>query len=90
MMIRSLPDGGVRDGVRPHAYLDAGDLSRVHAAWCSLGQPFTAGGRRRSGTFSPFQRASLFPTEILWCAMTGALHIGLPLALLTENLVPRR
>ena len=44
----------------PNAFADAGDLSRVHAAWCSLGQPFTAGGPRRSETFSPFQRASLF------------------------------
>ena len=65
-----LPDGEVKDTVRPNA----GDLSRVQAAWCSLGQPFTAGGRRRSETFSPFQRASPFQTEILWCAITGAVH----------------
>ena len=58
----------------PNLYADAGDLSRVHAAWCYLGQPFTAGGRRRAGTFSPFQRASLFQTEVLlrWRALRTA------------------
>ena len=79
----------MRDAGRPNAYPDAGDLSRVHAAWCSLGLPFTAGGRRRSGTFSPFQRASLFQTEISWRAISGAVHELSPSPQRTPN-EPRR
>ena len=66
MMIRFLARRRNEKRRAAHAYPDAGDLSRVHAAWCSLGQPFTAGGRRRSGTFSPFQRASLFSNRLLY------------------------
>ena len=55
MASRFLDSRQERDGPSgPSLYRDAGGLSRVQAAWCPLGQPFTAGRRRSQGLSARF------------------------------------